>query len=47
MSGMDAVAILGNMGVKVKIKGTGKVKSQSLQPGETLTRNTTIVLELS
>lgn len=47
MSGMDAVAILGNMGVKVKIKGTGKVKSQSLQPGEALTRNTTIVLELS
>jgi cell division protein FtsI (penicillin-binding protein 3) len=47
MTGMDAVAILGNMGVKVKIKGAGKVKTQSLQPGEIIAKNTTIYLELS
>jgi len=47
MSGMDAVALLGNLGVKVKIVGVGKVKKQSIQPGENLTKNTTITLELS
>lgn len=47
MSGMDAVALLGNLGVKVKIIGVGKVKKQSLQPGESLSKNTTITLELS
>ena len=29
MSGMDAVALLGNLGLNIKVKGTGKVKSQS------------------
>ena len=47
MSGMDAVALLGNLGVKVKIIGVGKVKKQSLQPGENLSKNKTITLELS
>jgi cell division protein FtsI (penicillin-binding protein 3) len=47
MSGMDAVALLGNLGIKVKIIGVGKVKKQSLQPGESLSSNTTITLELS
>ncbi len=47
MSGMDAVALLGNLGIKVKVKGIGKVKSQSIQPGEPLTKNITIILELS
>ena len=47
MSGMDAVALLGNLGVKVKIIGIGKVKKQSIQPGENLAKNTTITLELS
>ncbi len=47
MSGMDAVAILGNLGIKVKIKGMGKVKNQSIQPGEPITKNLTITLELS
>jgi cell division protein FtsI (penicillin-binding protein 3) len=47
MSGMDAVALLGNLGVKVKIIGVGKVKKQSIQPGENLAKNTTITLELS
>jgi cell division protein FtsI (penicillin-binding protein 3) len=47
MSGMDAVALLGNLGVKVKIVGVGKVRKQSIQPGENLAKNTTITLELS
>ncbi len=47
MSGMDAVAIFENLGVKVKIIGIGKVKKQSVQPGENLVKNKTITLELS
>jgi len=47
MSGMDAVALLGNLGIKVKIVGVGKVRKQSIQPGEDLAKNTTITLELS
>ncbi len=47
MSGMDAVALLGNLGVRVKVVGVGKVKKQSIQPGENLAKNTTIILELS
>jgi len=47
MSGMDAVALFGNLGVKVKIIGVGKVKTQSIQAGESLDKNRTIILELS
>ena len=47
MSGMDAVALLENMKLKVKVIGVGKVKSQSIPAGESLYRNKTIVLELS
>jgi cell division protein FtsI (penicillin-binding protein 3) len=47
MSGMDAVAILGNLKVKVKVIGVGKVKKQSLNPGETIKSTTVITLELS
>ena len=47
MPGMDAVALLGNLGVKVKTIGVGKVKRQSIQPGENLNKNTIITLELS
>jgi len=47
MSGMDAVALLENLGIRVKIKGIGKVKKQSLQAGQNIAKNTTIVLELS
>ncbi len=47
MSGMDAVAILGNLGIKVKVKGIGKVKNQSIPAGGVINKNTTIVLELS
>jgi len=47
MSGMDAVALLGNMGLKVQVIGMGKVKKQSLSPGQAITKNQTIILELS
>ncbi|MBC7606331.1 MAG: transpeptidase family protein [Burkholderiales bacterium] len=47
MSGMDAVALLGNLGVKVKVIGIGKVKSQSVQAGQNLDKNTILILELS
>lgn len=47
MSGMDAVALLGNLKVKVKIIGVGKVKKQSINPGVAITSVATITLELS
>ncbi|MGV3459995.1 MAG: penicillin-binding protein [Flavobacterium sp.] len=47
MSGMDAVALLGNMGFKVQVIGAGKVKKQSLTPGTIFTKQQTIILELS
>lgn len=47
MSGMDAVALLGNLGIKVSVKGVGKVKKQSIQPGQPIIKNSTITLELS
>lgn len=47
MPGMDAVALLENLGLKVRLVGSGKVKKQSLEPGESIGKNTTITLELS
>lgn len=47
MSGMDAVALLGNMGLKVQVIGSGKVKKQSLAPGQAFRQKQTIILELS
>ncbi len=47
MAGMDAVALLENLKMKVKVIGVGKVKKQSIPAGESLDRNKTIVLELS
>lgn len=47
MSGMDAVALLENLKLNVKVIGVGKVKKQSIQPGESLEDNKTIILELS
>lgn len=46
MSGMDAVALLENVGLKVRFRGSGKVKSQSIKAGEKLVKNKTIILEL-
>ena len=47
MSGMDALSLLENIGLKVKINGVGKVKYQSLKKGEKLIKGSTIILELS
>nr|WP_315195912.1 penicillin-binding protein [uncultured Flavobacterium sp.] len=46
MAGMDAVALLENLGLKVKAVGTGKVKTQSLQAGQNIVKNSSIQLEL-
>lgn len=43
----DAVYLLENMGVKVRIVGKGKVSMQSVAPGTSLGKGTTVVLELS
>lgn len=47
MSGMDAVALLENLKLKVKVIGVGKVKKQSIPAGQALDKNKTIILELS
>ena len=44
---MDAIAILENMGLQVKIVGQGKVKKQSVNRGERVVPKTTVILELS
>lgn len=47
MAGMDAVSLLENLGLKVKFTGVGKVKKQSINPGEAFKKNQTITIELS
>ena len=47
MEGMDAIALLENLGLKVKVIGVGKVKKQSLTSGQAFNKNQTIVIELS
>jgi cell division protein FtsI (penicillin-binding protein 3) len=47
MSGMDALSLLENIGLKVKISGVGNVKTQSLKKGEKLVKGATITLKLS
>ncbi|OIP52374.1 MAG: penicillin-binding protein [Flavobacteriaceae bacterium CG2_30_34_30] len=47
MTGMDAVSLLENIGLKVQIIGNGKVKSQSLPEGQKLEKGKQILLELS
>lgn len=46
MSGMDAISILENLGLKVKVTGNGKVKKQSVK-GVNLSEVKSIILELS
>lgn len=46
LSGMDAVAILENLGLEVETKGNGKVKRQSIAQGTELKNVQKIVLEL-
>ena len=47
MCGMDAVAILENLGLKVEVKGNGKVRKQSITQGTNLNEVKVIILELS
>jgi len=47
MPAMDAISLLENMGLKVEIKGTGKVYRQSIEPGVKISINKTVRLELS
>jgi cell division protein FtsI (penicillin-binding protein 3) len=46
MAGMDAIALLENWGVKVKVNGIGKVTSQSLPAGTQINKNTQVTLDL-
>ena len=47
LSPMDAIAILENLGLKVKTSGFGKVKSQSRSEGKIIDKKQTVILELS
>ena len=47
MTAMDAIALLENLKLRVKIIGSGKVRNQSLNPGEPIQKNKTIIIELS
>lgn len=47
MAGMDAVALLENLGLYVTLVGNGKVIRQSIPAGEKLSKGKIIVLELS
>ena len=44
---MDAISLLENMGLKVKLSGSGIVKKQSLTSGQKIDKNQTVVLEVS
>ena len=47
MGAKDAVYLLENAGLKVQLSGMGKVKSQSIQAGNTLHKGKTIHLRLN
>ena len=47
MSGMDAIALLENMGLKVKFSGMGKVTEQSVNKGLKVKKGATVYLKLS
>lgn len=47
MSAQDAVFILENSGLKVKMKGRGVIKGQSIAPGERIMKGQYITLDLS
>ncbi|MBT8270421.1 MAG: transpeptidase family protein, partial [Bacteroidia bacterium] len=44
---MDAIALLENMGLRVKLRGTGNIKAQSISKGTKVKPNQTIILESS
>jgi cell division protein FtsI (penicillin-binding protein 3) len=43
----DALYLLENMGLKVSVRGKGKVSAQSISPGSQLAKGITVILELS
>jgi len=43
---MDAISLLENMGLKVRISGVGIVKSQSIKKGIKVKGNQTVTLEV-
>ena len=43
----DALYLLESLGVKVFVKGRGKVSNQSIAPGSNVAKGTNVVLELS
>ena len=47
MSGMDAISLLENLGLKVKFDGTGSVVKQSINKGSKFKKGDTILLKLS
>jgi cell division protein FtsI (penicillin-binding protein 3) len=47
MPAMDAISLLENFGMKVKVKGVGKVKKQSIKKGTPIKKGSTIILNLS
>lgn len=47
MAAMDAISLLENLGLKVKVQGLGKVVEQSLPSGEKLVKGNQIILKLS
>ena len=47
MSGMDAVSLLENLGLKVKFEGVGNVMKQSINEGSKFKKGDTILLKLS
>lgn len=47
MPAMDAITLLENIGLKVRIVGSGKVKTQSIARGVKINKNQIVVLELS
>ncbi len=47
MAGMDAIALLENLGLKVRVIGNGSVSKQSIKNGEVLKKGQTITLYLS
>lgn len=47
MSAQDAVYILENAGLKVRLRGSGMIKNQSIMPGSNIQRGQEIMLELS
>tara|TARA_B100000787_G_scaffold28941_1_gene19191 strand:+ start:13294 stop:15297 length:2004 start_codon:yes stop_codon:yes gene_type:complete len=47
MAGMDAVALLENLGLRVHLKGNGTVRHQSLNTGEKIKEGQEIILHLS